>query len=100
MKPVCDRCRHPGFWKVRAPDGRPRFVCDKCKNEWTCGYDGLPYNGHEMNLKYDLPEWVKEHDYELKDYSEEEYQKFCRLLDSIKMKPTKPKKPWKSKGKT
>lgn len=100
MKPICDRCRHSGFWMVRAPDDRPRFVCDKCRNTWTCGHDGKPYTGHEMNPKYDLPEWVKEHDCEPHEpVNKEQYEKFCRLLASIKYQPTRPKKPWKSKRK-
>lgn len=56
MKPRCGRCRHRGFWRVAAPDGRPRFVCDSCRDHWTHGGDGGPYAGHEM--KGPPPQWT------------------------------------------
>lgn len=49
--PCCPRCRHPGFWRFEALDGRPAFWCDKCRNEWTCGHGGGEYVGHEIGLK-------------------------------------------------
>lgn len=50
-KTRCSSCGHPGFWKSRAFDGRPRFTCDFCGHEWTNGKDGGEYNGKEMGTK-------------------------------------------------
>jgi ribosomal protein S27AE len=47
-RPVCGRCRHPGFRLSMAEDGRPRFTCDKCGNTWTCGLSGGEYLAHAM----------------------------------------------------
>ena len=88
MKPSCINCRHPGYWRVRAPDGHPLFVCDKCRNDWTCGHSGEEWAGHEMNLKYPLPDWVKEYDWESVEADEVASEKFGRMLDSLsKLRP-------------
>ena len=47
-KPCCGRCRHAGFWRRTAPDGRPQFVCGNCGDSWTAGHAGGTWMGHEM----------------------------------------------------
>lgn len=42
-RPTCPRCKHPGFRQSTAHDGRPKFTCDSCGNEWTNGKDGGEY---------------------------------------------------------
>ena len=42
--PRCGVCLHPDYTveqpTLDTPDGRPRFTCTKCGNQWTCGRDG------------------------------------------------------------
>ena len=41
--PVHERCGG-GYTQEASPgDGRPEFKCSKCKDTWTCGWDGGPY---------------------------------------------------------
>jgi len=47
-RPVCGRCRHPGFRLSMTDSGRPRFTCDKCGNTWTCGLSGGEFLAHAM----------------------------------------------------
>lgn len=47
-KPRCPRCRHTGFRKSKAGDGRPRFTCDKCNETWTCGKTGGDFTAAAM----------------------------------------------------
>jgi hypothetical protein len=38
--PCCPVCQNPKYLIEKAPDGRPRFVCDHCEYAWTSGLDG------------------------------------------------------------
>jgi hypothetical protein len=73
---------------VRAADGRPLFVCNKCKAEWTSG-DGSEYLGYEMNIKAPLPKWVLAYDCEPVEVDEVEMEKFWRMISSIKPRPNR-----------
>lgn len=37
---ICQVCLHPEFIVTKACDGRPKFICTRCRNTWTCGQSG------------------------------------------------------------
>jgi len=43
----CEACGSKGFtWDRYTHDGRPKFYCSGCGDEWTSGHDGWPYKMH------------------------------------------------------
>lgn len=52
-KNPCPQCRHPEFNAGTAGDGRPDFICLKCRYSWTCGDDGAGYlkNARRVSMK-------------------------------------------------
>ena len=41
--PKCPQCRVSGYTQGVAPDGRPKFTCQRCGYWWTNGKDGGEY---------------------------------------------------------
>lgn len=46
----CPKCHLGGFeQRIADGDGRPEFVCTRCRYIWTCGSDGGEYAHHSIH---------------------------------------------------
>lgn len=80
MKKVkCEGCLHPGFnHNYQTADGRPQFVCQKCKRTWTCGKDGGKYMEASQGLEKLNVVHMDDIEEEPEDYFDKAFEKIFK----------------------